>query len=48
MKLADDEDEGVRRRIVYNKNASVEILQKLANDDLEEIAEMARKRLDSI
>jgi hypothetical protein len=48
MKLADDEDKGVRRRIVYNKNASVEVLQKLANDDLEEIAEMARKRLDSI
>jgi hypothetical protein len=47
LELADDDDEGVRQRIVHNKNASIAVLRKLSSNLLADIAEIARKRLES-
>jgi hypothetical protein len=45
--LSQDDDETVRRRVALNRNAPKHLLERLANDDSDWVAEAARERLGS-
>ncbi|ULL14887.1 hypothetical protein DVH26_10795 [Paenibacillus sp. H1-7] len=46
LKLAKDSDCSVRKRIVYNKKASIQVLTLLLNDEDEDIRTLAKNRID--
>ncbi|MBA2939725.1 hypothetical protein HZF08_15520 [Paenibacillus sp. CGMCC 1.16610] len=46
LKLAKDLDCSVRKRIVYNKKATFQVLSLLLNDEDEDIRTLAKNRID--
>lgn len=46
LKLAKDSDCSVRKRIVYNKKATIQVLTLLLNDEDEDIRTLAKNRID--
>ncbi|MBA2937352.1 hypothetical protein HZF08_03470 [Paenibacillus sp. CGMCC 1.16610] len=48
LKLAKDLDNSVRQRIVYNKKATLRVLNILLNDEDEEIRVKAKSKIDEL